>query len=314
MNSRVDDSSVPIDFHFPEDALEQLRRARTFMQERFGRAPQGLWPSEGSVSEGMAELVAQAGFSWMATDEGILAKSGVHVYDGSRYRLYQPYRRGNLTIFFRDRTISDLIGFHYMHGAPRDSAQDLVRRVKEIPQGSHVSIILDGENPWDYYSSSGRDFLRFVFEGIRQDPALEAVTLSEARERMKPATLDWLAPGSWAGANFGIWMGHAEDHEAWAWIVRARSALMESKGKVAEERWSQAYEELLVAEGSDWMWWFGNDFTSDDDAIFDALFRRHIGNIYHLLDLPEPEGLEVPIKKSLAGRSGVMYQSSTDTA
>ena len=314
VNSRVDDSSVPIDFHFPEDALEQLRRARTFMQERFGRAPQGLWPSEGSVSEGMAELVAQAGFSWMATDEGILAKSGVHVYDGSRYRLYQPYRRGNLTIFFRDRTISDLIGFHYMHGAPRDSAQDLVRRVKEIPQGSHVSIILDGENPWDYYSSSGRDFLRFVFEGIRQDPALEAVTLSEAGERMKPATLDWLAPGSWAGANFGIWMGHAEDHEAWAWIVRARSALMESKGKVAEERWSQAYEELLVAEGSDWMWWFGNDFTSDDDAIFDALFRRHIGNIYHLLDLPEPEGLEVPIKKSLAGRSGVMYQSSTDTA
>jgi len=257
----------------------------------------------------MAELVAQAGFQWMATDEGILEKSGVHVYDGDRHRLYQPYRRGNITVFFRDRSISDLIGFHYMHGAPRDSARDLVRRLKEIPQGAHVSVILDGENPWDYYASSGRDFLRFVFEGIRQDPALEAVTLSEARARTKPATLDWLAPGSWAGANFGIWMGHPEDHAAWAWIVRARAALMESKGKVAEERWNQAYEELLVAEGSDWMWWFGNDFTSDDDAIFDALFRRHIGNIYHLLDLAEPEGLEIPIKKSLVGRSGVMYQA-----
>jgi alpha-amylase/alpha-mannosidase (GH57 family) len=309
VNSRVDDGRVPVDFHFPEDALEQLRRARTFMQERFGRAPRGLWPSEGSVSEGMAELVNQAGFEWMATDEGLLEKSGVHVYDGDRHRLYRPYRRGNVTIFFRDRTISDLIGVHYMHRAPRDSAQDLLRRVKEIPAGSHVSIILDGENPWDYYPASGRDFLRFVFEGIRQDPALEAVTLSEARERLKPATLDWLAPGSWAGANFGIWMGHPEDHEAWTWIVRARSALMESKGKVAEELWSQAYEELLVAEGSDWMWWFGNDFTSDDDAIFDALFRRHIGNIYHLLDLPEPDGLETPIKKSLVGRSGVMYQA-----
>ena len=56
------------------------------------------------------------------------------------------------------------------------------------------------------------------------------------------------------------------------------------------------------------MWWFGNDFTSDDDAIFDSLFRRHIGNIYHLLGLPEPDGLDRPIKKSLGGRSGVMYQ------
>ena len=55
------------------------------------------------------------------------------------------------------------------------------------------------------------------------------------------------------------------------------------------------------------MWWFGNDFTSDDDAIFDALFRRHIGNIYHLLGLAEPEGLEKPIKKSV-GKGGVMYR------
>jgi alpha-amylase/alpha-mannosidase (GH57 family) len=310
VNSRADDSRVPIDFQSPEDALEQLRRARAFIEERFGRAPRGLWPSEGSVSEAMAELVSQAGFEWMATDEGILAKSGVHVYDGDRHRLYRPYRRGNVTVFFRDRNISDLIGFHYMHGSARDSAQDLLRRLKEIPQGSHVSIILDGENPWDYYPASGRDFLRFVFDGIRQDPALEAVTLSEAQSRIAPATLDWLAPGSWAGANFGIWMGHPEDQEAWAWIARARETLMKKKGSVTADRWDQAYEELLVAEGSDWMWWFGNDFTSDDDAVFDALFRRHIGNVYRLLGLPEPEGLELPIKKSLAGKSGVMFQGT----
>ena len=101
-------------------------------------------------------------------------------------------------------------------------------------------------------------------------------------------------------------MGHPEDHEAWEWIVRAREALMSRKGAAPEERWSQAYEELLVAEGSDWMWWFGNDFTSDSDAIFDSLFRRHISNIYQLIDLPAPEGLQNPIKKSLAGRSSVM--------
>ena len=308
VNSRVDDGNVPIDFRFPEDAAEQLRRAREFIQARFGRAPRGLWPSEGSVSEGMAELVSKAGFEWMATDEGILEKSGIPVYDGNRHRLYRPYRRGDITVFFRDRSLSDLIGFHYMHGHPRDSAQDLLRRLKEIPEGSHVSIILDGENPWDYYHASGRDFLRFVLDGIQNDAALEGVTLSEARERMSPYPLDWLAPGSWAGANFGIWIGHPEDHEAWEWIVRARGVLMGAKGSVADDVWKQAHEELLVAEGSDWMWWFGNDFTSDDDAVFDALFRRHIGNIYRLLGLAEPEGLEKPIKKSV-GKGGVMYRS-----
>ena len=311
INSRVDDPGIPVDFHFPEDASEQLRRARTFITERFGRAPRGLWPSEGSVSEAMAELVSQAGFEWMATDEGILEKSGVHVYDAGRPRLFRPYRRGNVTIFFRDRGLSDLIGFHYMHGTQRDSANDLLRRLKEIPEGSHVSIILDGENPWDYYPDSGRDFLRYVFEGIQRDPALEAVTLSEARDRLPSTTLDWLAPGSWAGSNFGIWMGHPEDHEAWRWIARARGSLMEMKGIGPQDRWNQAYEELLVAEGSDWMWWFGNDFTSDDDAVFDALFRRHIGNIYRLLDLPEPDGLDQPIKKSLEGRAGVMFRGKS---
>jgi alpha-amylase/alpha-mannosidase (GH57 family) len=310
VNSRVDDPGVPVDFRFPEDALEQLLRSQAFIHDRFGGAPRGLWPSEGSVSDAVSALAAQAGFTWMATDEGILAKSGVSVYDGNRYRLYRPYRRNDITIFFRDRTISDLIGFHYMHAPARDSANDLLRRLKEIPEGSHVSIILDGENPWDYYASSGRDFLRFVFEGIRQEPSLRAVTLSEAQERLQPEPLNWLAPGSWAGANFGIWMGHAEDHEAWDWICRARTVLMEQKSLVPEAQWLQAYEELLVAEGSDWMWWFGSDFTSDEDAIFDGLFRRHIGNVYRLLGLTEPDGLKNPIKKSLVGRTGVMFQGS----
>jgi alpha-amylase/alpha-mannosidase (GH57 family) len=306
INSRVDDPAVPVDMCFPQDALEQLRRARAFMKNRFGREPRGLWPSEGSVSDAMATLVAAAGFDWMATDEGILSKSGVHAYDHDRWKLYRPYRRDGITIFFRDRSLSDLIGFNYMHGAARDSAGDLVRRLREVPEGSHVSIILDGENPWDYYPRSGRDFLRYVFDGIRQEPALQAVTLSEAYDRLKPEPLNWLAPGSWAGANFSIWMGHPEDHQAWQWIVRARQALMRQKSTVPEERWDQAYEELLVAEGSDWMWWFGNDFTSDSDAIFDSLFRRHISNIYQFIDLPIPEGLEIPIKKSLGGRNSVM--------
>jgi alpha-amylase/alpha-mannosidase (GH57 family) len=305
IDSRVDDPHVPVATGFREDAREQLWRARQFMRERFGVLPNGLWPSEGSVSDDVLALVAAEGFEWVATDEGILAKSGVHL-DNDRQRLFKPYSRHGVTMFFRDRGLSDLIGFHYMHGAARDSAGDLVRRLREMPEGSHVSIILDGENPWDYYPASGRDFLRFLFDGIAREDGLEAVTFSEACRRLKPEPLHWLAPGSWANANFSIWIGHPEDHEAWRWIVQAREALMAKRGKVSEEAWDRAYEELLVAEGSDWMWWFGNDFSSDSDPVFDALFRQHIVNIYRLIDEPAPPGIDRPIKKSLAGQRMVM--------
>jgi alpha-amylase/alpha-mannosidase (GH57 family) len=247
----------------------------------------------------------------MATDEGILAKSGVHIYDHDRPRVYQPYWRDGIAIFFRDRNLSDMIGFHYMHSSGRDGADDLLRRLKEIPDGVHVTIALDGENPWDYYPNSGRDFLRYLFDGLQKEPRLEAVTLSEAKDRVPAAPLNWLAPGSWANANFSIWMGHPEDHQAWEWIRRARAVLMERKDAVPQDKWNLAYEELLVAEGSDWMWWFGNDFSSDSDATFDLLFRQHIGNIYFLVGLAPPEGLENPIKKSLEGRRLVMAPPPT---
>jgi alpha-amylase/alpha-mannosidase (GH57 family) len=311
IDSRVDDGRVPVQVQLPEDAGEQLRRARNFMKERFGRQPAGLWPSEGSVSDAVASAASREGFDWMATDESILAKSGVQIHDHFRGRLYRPYSRDGITIFFRDRNLSDLIGFHYMHSNPRDAAADLIRRLKDVPDGTHVTIALDGENPWDYYPANGRDFLRHLFEGISREPGLEAVTLSEARSRLQAAPLDWLAPGSWANANFAIWMGHPEDYQAWQWIVRARTALMERRDAVPHDRWDMAYEELLVAEGSDWMWWFGNEFTSESDAIFDGLFRRHIGNIYYLIGLPYPEGLELPIKRSLGGRNTVMVPNAT---
>jgi alpha-amylase/alpha-mannosidase (GH57 family) len=300
------DGHVPVDLHFPYDAREQLSRARTFIGQRFGKTPRGLWPSEGSVSNDAALLAASVGFRWMATDEGILAKTGVDLSWDSRRRLYRPYRRGDMTLFFRDRSLSDLVGFQYMHAPASESATDLIGRLTSMPPGSHVVIALDGENPWDYYANSGRDFLRRVFEGIQKEPALEAVTLSEAANRLPAEKLDWLAPGSWASANFSIWIGHPEDHIAWSWIVQAREALMARQDQVPEDDWNLAYEELLVAEGSDWMWWFGNDFSSDNDAIFDALFRQHIGNIFQLIGLPQPPELGRPIKKNLEGRRLVM--------
>ena len=62
-------------FRRPEDAAEQLARSRECHQRMFGHEPAGLWPSEGSVSDAAAELAANAGFQWMATDEAILGRT-----------------------------------------------------------------------------------------------------------------------------------------------------------------------------------------------------------------------------------------------
>src|SRR5439155_21756973 len=129
------------------DALEKLARAQEVKRERFGSVTRGLWPSEGSVSNDTALLASSLGYRWMATDEGILAKSGVDLSWDNRRRLYHPYKRGAMTIFFRDRILSDLIGFQYMHAPATESANDLIRIIKDAPDGSHVLIALDGENP-----------------------------------------------------------------------------------------------------------------------------------------------------------------------
>lgn len=306
LNSRVDDPNVPVDVRVPDDAREQLLRARRLFADRFGREPRGLWPSEGSVSDEAAALVESLGFDWMATDEGILRKSGVSLDGDARLRLFQPFLRRGLRIFFRDRGFSDLIGFHYMHGEAREGAEDLLRRLRGLPEGAHVTIALDGENPWDHYLNSGRDFLRFLFDGIQNDPSLQAITLSEASDRFPAETIEWLAPGSWAGSNFSIWMGHEEDHEAWWWIVQAREALLAQKGRVEASDWERAYDELLVAEGSDWMWWFGADFSTEYDAVFDGLFRQHVANVFRFVGLTPPPELARPIKKSTTGGAGLV--------
>ncbi|MGB9613459.1 MAG: hypothetical protein ACPL4K_04700, partial [Candidatus Margulisiibacteriota bacterium] len=51
------------------------------------------------------------------------------------------------------------------------------------------------------------------------------------------------------------------------------------------------------AEGSDWCWWYGDDHSSDNDAAFDALFRKHLKNVYTLIGRKPPKYLDLPIKK-----------------
>ena len=301
---------LPSRFSYPQDAREQLVRARTYMLEKLGVAPAGWWPSEGSVSDEAFALAADCGFTWAASDNGVLARTlnrdaGVQV----TYRPYLWRQSGKeMRLLFRDHYLSDLIGFEYARMAPADAARHFIDRIRQNTQGFEalVPIILDGENAWDWYEANGRPFLRELYRRISEDPALQALTVSEALARFEAQPLDHIFPGSWINANFDIWIGAEEDNRAWELLLAARRAY-DRAHDVPEAARKVAYEELLIAEGSDWNWWYGPEHGSDNRPEFDQLYRDHLSNAYHFLGLVPPEALSRPILRS--DQAGEFHQA-----
>jgi len=299
-------------FRHPEDAAEQLRRAVAYHTATFGAPPAGLWPSEGSVSDEVVPLAADAGFAWMATDEMILARSlgQALTRDGHGHLqqpeiLYRPYivRAGGreITCLFRDHVLSDLIGFTYASWDAEAAAGDFVERLLEAGrryvhrsggEEAVIPVILDGENAWEHFADGGRPFLRALYRALTTTPGITTVTMSEACAGAS-TVLNGIFPGSWINGDFYIWIGHPDDHRAWGQLAEARQAL-DSPGPAADAAaLARAREEVLVAEGSDWFWWYGDDHSSAHDLEFDDLFRRHLRNVYRALDKPVPEDLFV---------------------
>jgi hypothetical protein len=162
-----------------------------------------------------------------------------------------------------------------------------------------MPIILDGENAWEYYDHNGRPFLRELYRRISEDREMTAVTVSEAFRRLKADRLDHIFPGSWINANFDVWIGAEEDNQAWAQLLRARQTY-DATQNVPEDRRALAFEELLIAEGSDWCWWYGPEHDSANREEFDQLYRSHLANVYRFLNLGPPEELSRPILRVAA--------------
>lgn len=300
---------------WPEDAAFQIKRATTFFRETFGREPLGMWPSEGSVSTTVLELIRSNGLGWAASDEEILRRtlgnSGQQLAHCFPWRVQTP--AGPLRMLFRDREISDAIGFVYASMDHKEAAQDFVAKVLDRreriiaeygEQGLNdaiLPVILDGENCWEYYSENGRPFLRELYRLLTEHELIRPVTMSEGLTEIPDRTsrtLGRIAAGSWIGGNFRIWIGHEEDNLAWDLLAAARDLLFSARGNITEEQFHQAYEEILMAEGSDWFWWYGDENTAANEDDFDRLFREHIRNVYHILGLPAPERLNEPIHQA----------------
>ncbi|HEY2839276.1 MAG TPA: glycoside hydrolase family 57 protein [Pirellulales bacterium] len=305
---------------YREDAETQIRRAVDYHARLFGEKPRGMWPSEGSVCQSMISQAARAGIQWIATDEEILSRSteGWVSRDGHGFlrnpeMLYRPWRveeKGqSVQIVFRDHAMSDQIGFHYQRYQAEQAVDDFLGKIEAIGHAttangsrpSLVSIILDGENCWEYYPNGGVDFLRKLYRRVVAHPKIKPVRVRDYLAR-HPATdrIGELFAGSWIGHNFGIWIGHPECNRAWDLLFETREHLVRAvkEGDKTPEQLARAWEELYIAEGSDWFWWFGDDHSSAQDELFDRLFRRHLQNVYTVLDEPAPAELARPISEN----------------
>ncbi len=297
-------------FAFPEDAEWHIREGIRYFEETMGFRPNGMWPSEGSVSDRACALMAKAGMKYFATSEDILFRS--KMISGNKptnksdlYRLHRlTTDEGEIDCVFRDQKLSDLIGFTYTKMDARKAAADFLAHIKDIGREWEektpplVNVILDGENCWEFYHRDGHDFLKYTIEGILKESCIQPVTVPDFQKMHPPSpTLKSIFPGSWINHNFRIWIGHQEDNAAWHFIRLARETLVREEKRLDEKVRNQAWRQLHICQGSDWFWWYGDENVSVLDRVFDSLFRSHLARIYELLELPVPEALKRPIKQ-----------------
>jgi alpha-amylase/alpha-mannosidase (GH57 family)/carbohydrate-binding DOMON domain-containing protein len=300
---------LPSRFSYPSDAVAQVKKGVEFYRAHFGKEPAGMWPGEGAVAQEIVEIVAGEGLKWMATDEEILEKSlGIQLQKDTAGRLlnpeilYKPYvveQNGkSLAILFRDKVVSDKIAFTYSGLSGEAAAKDILDRLRfvkseldKVGGGPYLfSLILDGENPWEYYSDDGKSFLNALYSGLSTDADFQTITPSEFTKKFPPKDkIDNLWPGSWVNHNFDTWIGKPEKNKAWEALLSARRAVEGADPKRAEA----AMEAIYAAEGSDWFWWY--DRGVEEVSIFDQMYRNTLASVYQALDLAVPPEIQVPL-------------------
>ena len=297
-------------FQFPDDAQVQLEEAVASHQRAFGVRPRGVWPSEGSVSPEAADAITKAGLQWFASDEGVLARSlNTELYRDEAESLmqpellYRPYRLPNGGVaIFRDRVVSDRIGFAYGHMDPTDAVNDLIGKLARARErlsddgGPYLaSIILDGENAWEGYRNNGNDFLRRLYGQLEADARFETVRISDHLAANPPkAELPGLHSGSWIDANFRVWIGEPTHAGAWSALEQTRSFAQRQWGGLRDMP-TNVRQALMVAEGSDWFWWYSSRNSSPEDAVFDELFRANLEVVWFLAGAEPPDVIRQPL-------------------
>lgn len=316
---------LPSNLGMYDDAKIQVKSALDRIEEVFGVRPKGLWPPELCIGPKTLNLFAKEGIKWTISDEGILSESinfdFIKDFKGNLndpYHLLKVYeyqtKNDNISIIFRDRSIPNLINFEYAGIDSKMAAGDLYDKIKVIqskllvsPDDTHLlTISLDGENCWENYQNDGNDFLENIYSYIESDDTLETVLISDYIEKDKhKKALNKISAGSWIDRSFQYWIGEPTKNKAWTYVKQTKddfeNFVRENKNHPNIEA---ARRELLISEGSDWFWWYGEPNNSGQDFVFDYMFREHLKNTYLLLDKNPPEYLnnslitrvEIPFK------------------
>ncbi len=302
------DVQLPVAESYPggaERAQWHIRRGIERFEQYFDIRPQGCWPSEGSVSVDTLRLLEKEGFQWAASGGSVLSNSlaaSASAGETQARCVHRGYRlsKGKLGCFFRDDGLSDLVGFTYSDWHADDAVLDLIRHLENIAEScrenphSVVSIILDGENAWEYYPNNGYYFLSALYEKLADHPQLELTTFADyLRDRPTIVELPNLVAGSWVHGSFSTWIGDPDKNRGWDMLCDAKRTYdsVVDAGELSGARLAAAMEQLAVCEGSDWAWWFGDYNPADSVRDFDRLYRTHLANLYQILGADPPEYL-----------------------
>lgn len=276
------------------DAILQIERSILLYKETFGVSPKGFWPAEGAVCEESLMLYKERGIDWVATDETILFNS---CEESSRHLLYEAYDFQGVGMGFRDRELSDLIGFTYRYKSAKSASEHFLEALKKIAQQKEdatLFVILDGENAWEFFANDAHEFFLELYERLSQTAWIKTKTM-DAIMQQKKRPLQKLFAGSWIHGNFDTWSGHAEKNRAWELIYQTKRDYVQHEKRLTKEQKDEADFHFLAAECSDWFWWYGDDHSTDFSAEFDTLFRSHLLHIYELLAIEAPTLLHLPI-------------------
>lgn len=303
---------LPMRFSAPEDVRAQLRLAQEQHERVFGQRARGLWPSEGSVAPELIPLFQEAGIEYFCTDEGNLFKSleqdpawnrkpidHLELFQGWRIR----HNDSQVQALFRERPLSDFIGFNAARNEAPRSVDYLTHHLDHLAsilnQPRHaVCLALDGENAWEAFPDGGEQFLSLFYQELGKRPNFRTRRLGDYfTEFPSQVECSHLHTGSWINSDFDIWIGDPEENKGWEWIGQTRQFLTSriEQGLATDEEAKAAWWAIYAAEGSDWFWWYGPDFSTDCDFLFDELFRTHLQNVYRILGLHPPAYLDVPI-------------------
>jgi alpha-amylase/alpha-mannosidase (GH57 family) len=300
------EAPLPMQEHYPDGEARvhwHLQEAVTTFERHFGFKPAGCWPSEGGVSAAALSQLSSSGFRWAASGETVLAnslhRSGHAPHAMKEAWLYSPYQLvdSKTCCFFRDDGLSDLIGFTYATWHADDAVANLVQHLESIADACRdhpdrvVSIILDGENAWEYYPENGFYFLGALYRQLAQHPRLELTTYSDCLRQAPPKPLKTLVAGSWVYGTFSTWIGDHDKNRGWDMLVEAKRKYDSVAPGLPPEQRARAEHQLAVCEGSDWFWWFGDYNPANTVSDFEQLFRQHLTNLYQLLHVEPPEYL-----------------------